>query len=165
MRMKKSFLFLSCALALCILTACGAASSAAMPNSMKTVESANAFADLKITMEAPNDATEVQHFIVSDTLAHIAFTLNDHAYILRGSAVESDISGVYEEFTPDVRGIVACGINESFSIDVKTSKEGGQLASWVSGDVNHTLWCGEKMSADDFDAVALTCAEKTVASS
>ena len=156
--MKKIFA-LSVALLLCAALAAGCAagsngglapseSPVQIPNPVTEVESAEAFADLGVSIDAPQNTGEVSYSIIGGTVAQVGFTLDGHAYTYRAAKGEEDISGVYETFAEE-----ALSVNWEFeakgvSADIKTAEGEGRLATWYEAGATYSLWTEDGVSDD-----------------
>lgn len=163
--MKKIFA-LSVALLLCAALAAGCAagsngglapseSPVQIPNPVTEVESAEAFADLGVSIDAPQNTGEVSYSIIGGTVAQVGFTLDGHAYTYRAAKGEEDISGVYETFAEE-----ALSVNWEFeakgvSADIKTAEGGGRLATWYEAGATYSLWTEDGVSDDAMSSLVL----------
>lgn len=163
--MKKIFA-LSAALLLCAALAAGCAvgsngglapseSPVQIPNPVTEVESAEAFADLGVSIDAPQNAGDVSYSIIGGTVAQVDFTLDGHAYTYRAAKGEEDISGVYETFAEE-----ALSVNWEFeakgvSADIKTAEGGGRLATWYEAGATYSLWTADGVSDDAMSSLVL----------
>ncbi len=106
-------------------------------NPFVEVESAEAFSELSITLDAPEAAQNVSYAVIDGKIAQVQFELDGKSYIARASAQDGDFSGIIGE--------------ESLieTVDAKTSAVLGMVQSdaascykivWTNGKVNYCLY-------------------------
>lgn len=117
-------------------SAAGQSSANQLPNPMKKTDKAGLETLLGIPMTEPEGAQDTVYYTISDTMAHIAFTLDGDEYIFRASKTEKDIAGIYEEFKDEKVSI------EPGEITVRYTVSGGSLGAWTlpESKVNFTLY-------------------------
>ena len=106
-------------------------------NPFVEVESAEAFSELSITLDAPEAAQNVSYAVIDGKIAQVQFELDGKSYIARASAQDGDFSGIIGE--------------ESLieTVDAKTSAVLGMVQSdgascykivWTNGKVSYCLY-------------------------
>ena len=68
-----------------------------MPNPIVEVDSAEAFAELGVSLSIPGGAENVRYSIIDGKIAQVDFKYGEHEYCLRGSKTESDFAGIEGE--------------------------------------------------------------------
>ncbi len=106
-------------------------------NPFVEVESAEAFRELSITLDAPDDAENVSYAVIDGKIAHVQFELDGKGYIARASAQDGDFSGIVgEEILIE-------------TVDAKTSAVLSEVQSdgasyykivWTNGKVSYCLY-------------------------
>ena len=117
--------------------------TAQIPNPVVDVDSAEAFKELGITLEAPENAQDVFYSIISGSIAQIQFTSDGAAYNLRASKTEDDISGVYGSLkeTKELKG----GAMMDELTDGETVYH---VIRWAADGVNYSLTNTDGASSD-----------------
>lgn len=112
-----------------------------MSNPMQEVSGTEALSEIGVSMELPQEAEDVQCFIISQVVAEVNFKLEDTSYTYRGSATAEDFAGIFEEFEEEVLTVPG---TEDMAIDgdliIKTTKSSGKLASWSKNGASYTLY-------------------------
>lgn len=165
----KRYMSILLAAALCLtLAACGKPAddgNTEIPNPMTEAASAAELKEkLGVTLDAPEGAENVTYYTISDTIAHVAFTLDGVEYTARGAAAsyEGDISGANYDWEDEQLGIELDTAGLGLSITVKTAVgEGCRLASWSVGEYNYTLFTAEAVSDEVITGVATAVGEIT----
>ncbi len=103
----------------------------------ETVESADAFKELSVTLDAPADAQNVSYAIIDGKIADIQFTLDGRSYTARASAQEGDFSGLEGQ------------VQSQESVDAKTDavlsvvkSDGADYCrlDWTNGKIKYCLY-------------------------
>lgn len=172
--MKKLLTIILCALLSLLTLACGATKTpkipapseanagTQLPSPMVFVETAAAFSELGITIDAPEGASEVSYSIIGDKIAQIQFQFGGFDYTYRASSKESDIAGIHDARTNAfVFDVVYDGFDATFEVVIQSAASGGKLAHWEQGGIHYTLWCAGMPDDDAFKACALRAMAKT----
>ena len=106
-------------------------------NPFVEAENAEAFRELSITLDAPDEAQDVSYAVIDGEIAEIRFTLNGKSYLARASAQEGDFSGLYgqESGTETVDA-------KTNAILVRVDLDAGvyQKITWTNGKINYCLY-------------------------
>ena len=117
--------------------------TAQIPNPVVDVDSAEAFNELGITLEAPENAQDVYYSIISGTIAQIQFTADGARYNLRASKTEDDISGVYGSLkeTKELKG-------GALMDELADGETVYHVVHWAADGVNYVLSNTDGASSD-----------------
>lgn len=118
-----------------------------IPNPYVEQEKAEDLGAVEVTMDAPEEASDVSYYIIDDEIAEIDFTLDENKYTYRGAAHAEDFAGIFEEFEEDVAALSDCGADED--LIVKTTVSGGRLASWSKNGAKYTLYTPASVADED----------------
>lgn len=132
-----------------------------MSNPMQEVSGPEALAEIGVAMGLPEDAEEVQCFIISQVVAEVNFDLEDTPYTYRGSATAEDFAGIFEEFEEEVHTVPG---TEAMATDgdliIKTTKSSGKLASWSKNGASYTLYTPAEVDEDTLVSLCQELIEK-----
>lgn len=128
--------------------------TANIPNPIVDVDGSAALAAAGVRMDAPAGATGQAYSLIGGTLAQVKFTFDGVEYTYRASVAESDISGVYDEFTDLYVLQVMC---DGYTVDAKVSSaaSGGKLVGWAHEGVTYCLWAAENVADEALKTVVL----------
>ena len=133
------------------LMSCSQNSGAQIPNPMVSVSGSSAFESMNVSLAAPEGATQISYYIISDEIAHIAFTYENREYVYRGSSTKSDIAGLYFEF--DAAKSLTLDNGQVVTYQTIASGAEGFCAKWQIGAAHYTLYTGNKISAEEIVAI------------
>ena len=106
-------------------------------NPFETVDSADDFKVLSVTLDAPADAQEVSYAIIDGEIAELRFALDGKAYIARASAQEGDFSGlagqVLSQETVDAKTDAVLSVVKSDGTDYCR-------LDWTNGKIKYCLY-------------------------
>lgn len=126
----------------------------ALSNPMQEVSGPEALSEIGVSMGIPEGAQAGPCFIISQVVAEVNFTLEDQAYIYRGSATAEDFAGIFEEFEEEVTSIAATDeMAVEGELTIKTTKSGGKLAKWSKNGANYTLYTPAAVEEEDLVAL------------
>lgn len=132
-----------------------------MSNPMQEVSGTEELLEIGVSMGVPEEAENVQCFIISQVVAEVNFELGETAYAYRGSATAEDFAGIFEEFEEDVLIIPGSeGMGIDGDLTVKTTVSGGRLASWSKNGAGYTLYTPSFVEEDVFVALCGELMEK-----
>lgn len=154
------------ALVLCcvMLTGCKAdepsTPNIGISNPMVSVDTADAFLAAGVSIDAPDNASDVSYYIISGSIAGVSFTYEGESYTYRASALEKDISGIYYELSAKYVIQTAC---DGFTVEatVYSAGENGMLAKWEHDGVNYTLWHDGEIESEKLDAAVVGVMART----
>ena len=106
-------------------------------NPFVEVESADAFRNLAITLDAPDGAQEVSYAVIDGEIAEVRFVLDGKSYLARASAQEGDFSGLYGQES-ETETVDAKTNAVLVSVDVGTGVY--QKLNWTNGKINYCLY-------------------------
>lgn len=150
-----------CILMLAALSGCGMKTEvpvetkmSGMPNPIKQVEDAKAFEALGIYIVLPEDVEEVHYSTISETTAQAKFQWKDADFTYRGAETDKDITGVYEERKEDavLENVEVEG--ESTEVTIQTTVNEGKIALWTWGEIQYSLYTGDKIEETSFVELA-----------
>ena len=122
--------------------------TAQIPNPVVDVDSAEAFRELGITLEAPANAADVTYSVINKELAQINFTVDGVRYNLRAAKTADDISGLYgdvkDEKTLDDGAVLT---------EIGNAVETYYKITWTADDVSYVLSNTQGATADTITAV------------
>ena len=106
-------------------------------NPFVEVESADAFRELSVTLDAPATAQNVSYAVIDGQIAQVQFELDGKSYIARASAQDGDFSGIVGEEscfeTVDAK-------TSAVLSEVQTDTESFYKIGWTNGKVNYCLY-------------------------
>ena len=102
------------------------------------------FADLQLSIAAPEGASEVSYCIAYETTARVDFTLDDHAYTYLAARTAADLSGI--------DGAVQESL--TFTLPNADGKETGVTLEWLCMVEGDTPSGADTGAADDSDPAA-----------
>ncbi len=157
--MRKIFIAALC-FALAVCAAGCAAKTSEIPNPMEELPSAEDFAELGVSIDAPEGATDVKYFIISGKLAQVSFTLDGRDFTYRcADEDEGDITGVYDEFRDEELAVNAEYPDGCIEVRIRTTIDGGRLATWENGGKTFSLFTVSEMSDDEITSLCLRLCE------
>ena len=119
----------------------------AIANPIVEVDSAEAFLDMGIRMDAPAGSSDVAYTVINGEIACVDFSWEGHSYTLRASVLEEDFSGLYgRETEPEILDSQQNAVMDAVDID-------GNLCYrvfWNDGEIRFIL-----SNRDGADAEAL----------
>lgn len=124
----------------------------------ETVESAEDFKKIGISIDAPDGAENIGYAVIDGNIANIDFSLGGNNYFIRASGQSGDFSGVSGD------------VLSSEQLDSKTNAVLHQIdcvpdvfwkVSWTDGKINYFLSNTDGASADEIKAVALLLIAQT----
>ncbi len=106
-------------------------------NPFVEVESAEAFREIGITLDAPVGAQEVSYALIDGEIAEVRFRLDGKSYLARASAQEGDFSGL--SGTELSQEIVDARTNARL-LEMQTTDMTYQKLIWTNGKINYCLY-------------------------
>lgn len=122
----------------------GGDSSVQNPSPFVDVDGPEDFADLKLSITAPEGASEVSYCIAYETTARVDFTLDSHTYIYLAARTDTDLSGV----NGDVQE------SRTFTLPNADGKETTVILEWLCIVEDDTPSGADTSAADDSDLAA-----------
>ncbi len=106
-------------------------------NPFAEVESAEAFRELSITLDAPETAQNVAYAVIDGKIAHMQFELDGKSYIARASAQDGDFSGLAGE-----ESLIETVDAKTSAVLSKVQSDGADYYKivWTNGKVNYCLY-------------------------
>ena len=122
-----------------------------IPNPFVTVNSASDIEDaLGFSVDAPQEAENVEYSILDGKMADIYFSIDDHAYSLRASAQSGDFSGLYgieakiEQLDSEKNAVLTV---------IRSGDDLFTKITWTDGKVNYVLSNTDGASESEVKAV------------
>jgi len=114
--------------------------------------------DLGFSVDAPAEATDKEYTILNGNLAQVNFTEGEAVYILRASAPEANMAGIFGTVasTEEIQGTLADG--SAVAIAVSVYEDSTMVAEWYVGELAYSLSTVAGISQDEFQATALQVA-------
>ncbi len=127
-----------------------APAEAGMENPIVAVDNADAFADLGITIDAPEGATDVTYNIIAEETAEVNFKLDGADYNLRASKIlkDAELHGINGELTT-----ADLATEGATAVMAANDDSGFSVATATMGDVNVTVSSNNVADAEAIAAV------------
>lgn len=106
-------------------------------NPFVEVESADAFRELSITLDAPEGAENVSYAIIDGQIAELRFSLGGKSYLSRASAQEGDFSGLIGE---ELSSETVDAQNNAVLIELRSDGADYTKLVWTNGKINYCLY-------------------------
>ncbi len=106
-------------------------------NPFAEVESAEAFRELSINLDAPEAAQNVFYAVIDGKIAQVQFELDGKSYIARASAQDGDFSGIVGEES-DSETVDAQ--NNAVLSEIQSDTASFYKIVWTNGKVNYCLY-------------------------
>jgi hypothetical protein len=135
-----------------------ASQSGQVVNPLREVFSLADLNALGMKMSLPVEATQPSYYLIGDAVAEVDFIVNDTRFTYRGSPSETDIAGVYEDFS-DAQTTSAArdGVQTTLTIDVAPS--GTLRATWSWPEGSYALTATGSVPRQSFTDIALQLAQ------
>ena len=117
-------------------TAAAETEPAEEPEPIQKAEGPEDFADLSVSLAAPEGAENAEYYRIDGTVAEVNFIRDGIRYSFRGAPGEEDPSGVYEALSEEA--LSASGVD--LTAEIRTTAGGGRLASWTDGAARYSLY-------------------------
>lgn len=119
-------------------------------NPLVEVDSPEAFSELGISLEAPENAADITYTIIGDQIAAMNFTMNGSTFEVRASAQADDFSGLTgtqldTEVIDQRNNASICKIISEFAAYYKIT--------WTIGEINYCLFGTEDTTREEIIAV------------
>lgn len=165
--MKRTLsIILSALLTLTLLSGCGSETgkggSTSIPNPVVQVQSASDLLSTGVSIDAPEDASEISYSVIDKKIAQVAFTYQNTPFVYRGALGSDSIDGINEEFEKESTSVSASYADYDINLNIKSTVSGGMLCLWSTTTSTYSLYTPEEFDIDEFQHLALDVAEITV---
>ncbi len=124
-----------------------------IPNPMEEAEDGESLEAIGLSMAVPEDASDVEYYVISDVVGQMSFVWEDHVFTCRGSATAEDFAGIFEEFEETETVFDAEGTDEG--VRVRSTVSGGRLADWSIDGVKYTLYTPDSVEEEIMEGLCL----------
>lgn len=127
-------------------------------NPFSNVDGSEAFLELGIDADAPENAENVSYSIIDGEIADISFELDGHEYLFRASYQSGDFTGIYgEEISAEIIDAQSSACLYVVSDGIKNYTK----VHWSDGRVNYYLANMDGADKDTVKDIALGLTDKT----
>ncbi len=106
-------------------------------NPFVEVESADAFRELSITLDAPDGADNVSYAVIDGKIAQVTFSFEEKSYLSRASAQEGDFSGLNGD---ELSSETVDAENNAVLISLQSDGDAVYKLTWTNGKINCCLY-------------------------
>lgn len=127
--------------------------AAQIPNPMEPVSGPEDYQELGVYMPVPQDAQDLQYFILNQEVADVHMTLDGVVYNWRASNTAQDFAGIFERFKEEELSHLYEYDDGSIQAVIRTTDSGGRLAQWQWQDTKYTLYTASSVSDETIQAL------------